>query len=54
MDTQMHYWLVLRANRVRSRLAETKTNDATHKATSAARRYVAVGKEIPMPVARAT
>ena len=31
-----------------------KTNDATHNATSIARRYVAVGKEIPMPVARAT
>ncbi len=31
-----------------------KTNDATHKATSIARRYVAVGKEMPMPVARAT
>jgi len=31
-----------------------KTNDATHNTTSIARRYVAVGKEIPMPVARAT
>ena len=31
-----------------------KINDATHKTTSIARRYVAVGKEIPMPVARAT
>jgi len=31
-----------------------KTNDATHKTTSVARRYMAVGKEIPMPVARAT
>ena len=31
-----------------------KTNDATHNTTRIARRYVAVGKEIPMPVARAT
>jgi hypothetical protein len=31
-----------------------KTNEATHNATSIARRYVAVGKEIPMPVAMAT
>jgi hypothetical protein len=31
-----------------------KTNDATHNTTSIARRYVAVGKEIPMPLARAT
>lgn len=31
-----------------------KDNDAKHNATSIARRYVAVGKEIPMPVAKAT
>jgi hypothetical protein len=31
-----------------------KSNDETHNATSIARKYVAVGKEIPMPVARAT
>jgi hypothetical protein len=31
-----------------------KTNDAAHNPTSVARRYVAAGKEIPMPVARAT
>ena len=31
-----------------------ETNDATHNTTSIARSYVAVGKEIPMPVARAT
>ena len=37
-----------------SRLAAMKTNDATHTPTSIARRCVAVGKEIPMPVARAT
>jgi hypothetical protein len=31
-----------------------KTNDATHNATSIARRCAAAGMEIPMPVARAT
>jgi hypothetical protein len=31
-----------------------KTNDATHNSTSIARKYVAVGKEIPISVARAT
>jgi hypothetical protein len=31
-----------------------KSNDTTHNATSTARMYVAVGNEIPMPVARAT
>jgi hypothetical protein len=31
-----------------------RTNDATHNPTSPARKYVATGKEIPMPVARAT
>src|ERR1041385_6453236 len=31
-----------------------KANDATHKTTSIARRYAAVGNEMPMPVARAT
>ena len=31
-----------------------KTNDATHNTTSTTRKYVAVGKEIPMPVASAT
>jgi len=31
-----------------------KTNDAAHNATSIARWQVAAGKEIPMPVARAT
>jgi len=49
-----HCWLTLRANIVRSRLAVIKTNDATHNPTSIALRYVAVGKEIPMPVTRAT
>jgi hypothetical protein len=31
-----------------------KPNDATHIITSIPRKYVAVGKEIPMPVASAT
>ena len=31
-----------------------KINDATHNPTSVTRRYVAAGKEIPIPVARAT
>jgi hypothetical protein len=31
-----------------------KTRDAMHNTTSVARRYVAVGIEIPMPVAKAT
>jgi hypothetical protein len=31
-----------------------KTNDTTHNATSIARRCVAAGKEIPIPVARVT
>ena len=31
-----------------------KTNNPTHNAKTIARRYVAVGKEIPMPVATAT
>jgi hypothetical protein len=39
---------------LRSRLAATKTNSATLNSTSMARKYVAIGKLIPMPVARAT
>jgi hypothetical protein len=31
-----------------------KINDDTHNSTSIARKYVAVGKEIPIPVAKAT
>ena len=31
-----------------------KTIDATHNTTSIARKYVAVGKVIPIPVAKAT
>ncbi len=48
------HWLTLRANKLRKRLPVMKINDATHNATSIARRCVAVGREIPMPVARAT
>src|SRR6267378_3183521 len=53
-DTNDHCRLTPRAIKLRSRLAVMKTNDATHNATSIARRYVAVGTDIPMPVARAT
>jgi hypothetical protein len=38
----------------RTRRLAMNTSDATHKITSRIRRYAAVGREIPMPVARAT
>src|SRR5260370_13470554 len=53
-DTNDHCWLTPRTMKLRSRLAAMRTNAAAHNTTSIARRYVAVGKEIPMPVARAT
>ncbi len=46
--------VTLRANTRHNRLAVRKTNDAMHKATSIARRCAAAGKDIPIPVARAT
>jgi hypothetical protein len=49
-----HCSLNLRANKLRSRIAATKTNDATHNTSSISRRYAAVGNEMPIPVARAT
>jgi hypothetical protein len=48
------HYLTLRLIKFLSRTAVMKTRDATHNTTSIARRYEAVGKEIPMPVARAT
>ena len=47
-------WLALRATELRTRLAAMKTNDATHNITRIARMQVAVGREIPIPVASAT
>ena len=49
-----HFWRIVRCLKLRRRLAVIKTKDATHKTTSVARRYVALGNEMPMPVARAT
>src|SRR5260221_10513443 len=49
-----HCWLTLRATKLRARLAAMKPNEATHNNTSIVRRYEAVGKLIPTPVARAT
>jgi hypothetical protein len=42
------------AIKLRSRLAATTSNDATHAAKHITLSHVATGNEMPMPVARAT
>jgi len=50
----IHRGLTPRVIKLCSRFAIMKANDATHNTTNISRRCVAVGKEIPEPVASAT
>jgi hypothetical protein len=54
VNPPIHCWQTLRVMKLRRRLAAINANDAPHNTTSIARRQAAAGREIPMPVARAT